>query len=314
MIFSLFGAPEREPSQFVGFAGNVVDRRSEHRADDSAVAALADPAATVLLLRAGRLYLIQEGERFEAHHRPAAIGALGVEAQDCILLGWSGRGPVLAARAGVEPEALPEHIKAIELRSVYTQGLVDDETLGEIAQGAALVNWHGSHRFCGRCGAQTLSRAGGYKRVCSQCGTELFPRTDPVAIMLAVTRDRCLLGRSPHFKPGMFSALAGFIEPGETIEAAVRRETLEESGIRLGRVVYHASQPWPLPYSLMIGCFGEALDEVIDHDRTELEACRWFTRDEVRAMIAGTHPEELTVAPKFAIASHLIHAWVDAGD
>ena len=105
--------------------------------------------------------------------------------------------------------------------------------------------------------------------------------------MLAVTRDRCLLGRSPHFIPGMYSALAGFIEPGETIEGAVRRETLEESGIRLGRVVYHASQPWPFPYSLMIGCFGEALNEDISFDGTELEDCRWFGRDEVRAMLAG---------------------------
>ena len=105
--------------------------------------------------------------------------------------------------------------------------------------------------------------------------------------MLTVTRDRCLLGRGPHFLPGMYSALAGFIEPGETIEGAVRRETLEESGIRLGRVVYHASQPWPFPYSLMIGCFGEALNEDISFDGTELEDCRWFARDEVRAMLAG---------------------------
>ena len=110
------------------------------------------------------------------------------------------------------------------------------------------------------------------------CGAEHFPRTDPVAIMLAVTRDRCLLGRGPHFGPGMYSALAGFIEPGETIEDAVRRETFEESGIRLGRVAYHASQPWPFPYSLMIGCYGEALNEDIQADLTELEACRWFER------------------------------------
>ncbi len=109
-------------------------------------------------------------------------------------------------------------------------------------------------------------RAGGYKRVCTACGTEHFPRTDPVAIMLTVTRDTCLLGRGKHFAPGMYSALAGFIEPGETIENAVRRETLEEAGIRLGRVVYHASQPWPFPYSLMIGCYGEALNEDIDAD------------------------------------------------
>ena len=130
-------------------------------------------------------------------------------------------------------------------------------------------------------------RAGGYKRLCPACGTEHFPRTDPVAIMLTVTRERCLLGRGRHFAPGMYSALAGFIEPGETIEDAVRRETLEEAGIRLGRVVYHASQPWPFPYSLMIGCFGEALNDDISADANELEDCRWFARDEVLAMLAG---------------------------
>src|SRR5690606_6010400 len=159
--------------------------------------------------------------------------------------GWNGSGPILTVPAGVEPEDLPEDFKAIDLRSVYTQGLIDPETLGEVAQAAALLSWHVNHLHCGRCGSPTEMRAGGYKRVCTRCGAELFPRTDPVAIMLTVMRDKCLLGRSPHFRPGMFSALAGFIEPGETIGAEVRRETEEEDGFRLGRVIYHASQPWP---------------------------------------------------------------------
>src|SRR5690554_6065497 len=127
--------------------------------------------------------------------------------------------------------------------------------------------------------------------------------------MLAVRKDVCLLGRSPHFAPGMYSALAGFIEPGETIENAVRRETLEEAGIRLGRFAYHASQPWPFPHTLMIGCFGEALDDDIRFDGRELEDCRWFARDEVRAMIAGDHPAGLRLPPPAAIAFHLIEAW-----
>jgi NAD+ diphosphatase len=130
--------------------------------------------------------------------------------------------------------------------------------------------------------------------------------------MLTVTREKCLLGRGRHFGPGMYSALAGFIEPGETIEAAVRRETLEEAGIRLGRVVYHASQPWPFPYSLMIGCFGEPLNEDIQADLNELEDCRWFFRDEVRSMLERTHKDNLVTPPKGAIAHHLIRAWVDS--
>ena len=157
-------------------------------------------------------------------------------------------------------------------------------------------------------------RGGGVKRACPACGAEHFPRTDPVAIMLAVLPDdRCLLGRGRHFAPGMFSCLAGFIEPGETIESAVRRETLEESGISLGRIAYHASQPWPFPYSLMIGCFGEALDEAVARDDSELEDCRWFDRDEVHSMLEKRHPGGLTVPPEGAIATHLIRAWAQNG-
>jgi NAD+ diphosphatase len=211
-----------------------------------------------------------------------------------------------------EAEALPQTIKAIDYRSVYMQGLLGPAALGELAQAASLLAWHANHRFCGKCGQPTAMRAGGYKRVCTACGTEHFPRTDPVAIMLAVSRDRCVLGRSRHFAPGMYSALAGFIEPGETIENAVRRETLEESGIKLGRVVYHASQPWPFPYSLMIGCYGEALNEDINADLTELEDCRWFERGEVLAMLDKSHPTLFTPPPG-AIAHHLIRAWAEAG-
>ncbi|TIT36569.1 MAG: NAD(+) diphosphatase, partial [Mesorhizobium sp.] len=219
---------------------------------------------------------------------------------------------VLAVPAGIEPEELPETVKAIDYRSVYMQGLIDEAAAGALAQGAALLAWHASHAFCSKCGNRSEMRAGGYRRHCPTCGTDHFPRTDPVAIMLTVTADKCLLGRGRHFGPGMYSALAGFIEPGETIEAAVRRETLEEAGIRLGRVVYHASQPWPFPYSLMIGCFGEPLNDDIQADLNELEDCRWFSRDEVRLMLDRTHADGLITPPKGAIAHHLIRAWVDS--
>ena len=156
-------------------------------------------------------------------------------------------------------------------------------------------------------------RIGGYKRVCTGCEAQLFPRTDPVAIMLAVQPDKCLLGRSPHFPPGMYSCLAGFIEPGETIEDAVRRETFEESGIRIGRVSYHASQPWPFPHSLMIGCFGEALSDIVDPRPRGAGGLRWFFRDEVATIIAGTHPDGIMMPPPGAIASHLVRAWAEDG-
>ena len=312
MTFSPFLAPEREPSQFVGFAGNRIDRQSENRSDDSLDAALADPRARIMITRGGRLWLKLDGGTFDPWFALAEARATGAKIEHAVLLGSDKGGPVVVAPGALEPEALPDGIKAIDHRSVYVQGLVGAEALGALAQGAALLSWHHSHRFCGRCGGQTQMRIGGYKRTCPACGAEHFPRTDPVAIMLAVAGERCLLGRGPHFAPGTYSCLAGFIEPGETIEAAVRRETLEEAGIRLGRVAYYASQPWPFPYSLMIGCFGEALNEDIAFDARELEDCRWFPRDEVRAMVAGTHPDGLVVPPPGAIASHLIRFWAEA--
>ncbi|TKT74976.1 NAD(+) diphosphatase [Aquamicrobium sp. LC103] len=313
MTFSLFSAPEREPSQFVGFAGNRIDRQSENRSDDVLEKAFQDPPLRIMQSRAGRLYLKLPGEAFDPYFTLAEARAMGAKLDHAILLGMSSAGPVVMAPGSVEPEELPDGIKAIDYRSIYTQGLIGEESLGELAQGAALLAWHHNHRFCGRCGARTEMRIGGYKRVCSSCAAEHFPRTDPVAIMLAVRPEKCLLGRSPHFAPGMYSALAGFIEPGETIENAVRRETFEEAGIRLGRVAYHASQPWPFPYSLMIGCFGEALDDDIRADSSELEDCRWFSRAEVQAMLRGENAEGIVVPPSGAIAHHLIRAWATAG-
>ena len=311
MTFPFFDAPAREPSQFVGFAGNRIDRQSENRDDGVLDRALADSRVRILQCRAGRLYLRPVDGRLDPYFRPDEARAMAARLDEAVLLGRSEHGPVVAAPGGLEADDLPDGIKAIDYRSVYVQGLVPPETLGEIAQAASLLAWNASHGFCGRCGAATRMRIGGYKRSCPACGAEHFPRTDPVAIMLAVDGDRCLLGRSPHFAPGMYSCLAGFIEPGETIENAVRRETFEEAGIRIGRVAYHASQPWPFPYSLMIGCYGEALDAVIDFDGKELEDCRWFDRAEVRSMIAGSHPGSIAVPPGGAIASHLIRAWAD---
>jgi len=306
MTSPLFLSPEREPSSLVGFAGNRIDRQSENRSEESLPSALADPSARLLLTRGGRLHLKLNGGGFDPWFSLDEAGTLGAK------LGNDSQGPVIAVPAALEPEELPDGIKAIEHRSIYVQGLIDAEALGALAQGASLLSWHTSSRFCGRCGGKTQMRIGGYKRVCDSCGAEQFPRTDPVAIMLAVKGDKCLMGRSPHFAPGMYSCLAGFIEPGETIEAAVRRETLEEADIRLGRVAYHASQPWPFPHTLMIGCFAEALDEDITFDDRELEDCRWFAREEVRLMIEGSHPDGFGVPPPGAIASHLIRLWAQA--
>ena len=155
-------------------------------------------------------------------------------------------------------------------------------------------------------------RGGGVSRFCAACDAEIFPRVDPVVIMLAIDGERCLLGRQPRFAPGMYSALAGFLEPGETIEEAVRREVKEEAGIQVGRVAYHSSQAWPFPSSLMIGCHAEALSTDVERDAAELEDCRWFEREEVRLMLAGAHPQGLKAPFPMAIAHHLIKAFAES--
>ena len=204
-----------------------------------------------------------------------------------------------------------EELHVTDLRSIAVQGLVAPDHLPPIAEAKAVLHWHARHCFCPNCGAGTLPVNGGWRRDCPQCNAEHFPRTDPVVIMLASDHNRCLLGRSPRFVPTMWSCLAGFVEPGESIEDAVHRETREEAGIVCGRVVYFASQPWPFPTSLMIGCHAEALTREIVVDREELEDARWFTKDEVEAMLMRKHPQGLTTPPPVAIAHHIIRAWIE---
>ena len=178
------------------------------------------------------------------------------------------------------------------------------------AQARALVDWHARHGFCAACGGDTRSVLGGAHRRCTDCEAEHFPRTDPVVIAVVARGDRCLLGRSSHWPDRMFSALAGFIEPGETIEEAVRREVHEEAAIEVGAVRYARSQPWPFPSSLMIGCLADATSDEITLDLAELEEARWFSRDAVRAALAGSDGD-LVVPPPFAIAHHLMRMWVE---
>jgi NAD+ diphosphatase len=193
------------------------------------------------------------------------------------------------------------------------QGLVDAGDLPSLAAGKALINWHARHRFCPNCGTGTIATQGGWRRDCPACKVQHFPRTDPVVIMLALDGEHALLGRSHRFAPGMWSCLAGFVEPGETIEEAVRREVREETGVCCGRVRYFASQPWPFPTSLMIGCHTQALAREIVIDRAELAEARWFAREEVALMLARRHPNGLSAPAPHAIAHHIVRAWVEDG-
>ena len=316
MARSLFDhdAPHPEASRLVAFAGSVLDRRSEHRKETDLADAFANGAARVFALAGDRLVMKVDGARLEGLFSPAEVEALGPDRANALLLGWAPDGaPVLAIPVDKPVEELPDGLKALDPRSIYRQQLLDPETLGAYALASSLNAWSRSNRFCGRCGGALVSEAGGYRRRCAACDALVFPRTDPVAIMLVIDEagDRCLLGRNASFPNAMYSCLAGFIEPGETIEDAVRRETMEESGIRVGRVRYHASQPWPMPHTLMIGAFGEAKSLEINADTTELEDCRWFTRAETQAMLETALGENAATPPPGAIAHRLMRDWLD---
>ena len=195
-----------------------------------------------------------------------------------------------------------------ELRAIA--GLLPPGDAGIAAQARQLVDWHARHGFCPGCGERTHPKDGGWSRRCASCSSEHFPRTDPVVIMLVTDGARCLLGRQPSWPRPFFSALAGFVEAGETLEAAVRREVAEESGVAVDEVRYQASQPWPFPASLMLGCTARATSREIRVDTNELEEADWFTLAEVRAALAAP-TARLAVPPPVAIAHHLIRAWAD---
>ena len=203
----------------------------------------------------------------------------------------------------------PDNARWIDARSLAMELGGGDASIA--GQARALVGWHLRHRYCAVCGKPSHRTKGGYGRICSDadCAAEHFPRTDPVVIMLVVRGDACLLGRQAHFPPGMYSALAGFVEPAESIEEAVAREVFEESGIRVGQVRYLGSQPWPFPSSLMIGCIAEGRTDTIRLDTQELEDARWFSRADAASAM---RPQGVNGAPpKVAIAYHLLSAWLD---
>ncbi len=306
--------PHPEPSRLTAFAANALDRQSEHRADDCIEQALRIDGAHLFAFSGGKLVLKHDGQVLDPLFALYEMKELEPDFDEAILLGYRRSGePRLAVPVKADPESFARHLKALDGRTVYREQHLTGELLGEFAQASSLMTWNANTRFCGRCGSPMLARAGGYKRECEACGHLAFPRTDPVVIMLAVDleRDLCLLGRGPHFPPGMYSCLAGFVEPGETIEDSVRRETFEESGIHIGQVRYHASQPWPMPHSLMIGCFAEARSREIRRDESELEDCRWFTREEARAILEAEEGQPLTSPPEGAIAHRLLRDWVE---
>jgi len=298
------------------FVSNALERAAHLRTDDAKLMALeARRDARAYVVFRDSLIVAQENGRIRALLSIDEAQKFGAN-PGTIFLGLRDEAPLFGM--GIADDAAEKllnrsDVAVAELRGMAMQGAISPDELSAVAMAKSMVNWHRRHGYCANCGARTRAAQGGWRRDCPSCKAEHFPRTDPVVIMLVTSGDDCLLGRQKQFPAGMWSCLAGFVEAAETIEDAVRREVMEESGIRCDNVQYYMTQPWPYPSSLMIGCTAEASTRDIVIDRTELEDVRWFSRAEVTQMLARQHPGGLTGPHPFAIAHHLVGRWLQAG-
>ncbi|AXI44987.1 NAD(+) diphosphatase [Sulfitobacter sp. SK012] len=311
----------------VTFGGSALDRAGELRGDaEGLAAAMADPAS--------RAVLFWRGKPLIATERPAALvrvpldhSALRDVTEAPILLGREDGAAVFAydirdwvpddldeSSLGAFLDNSKQHHPAFEQTTVFAElrqvmNWLNPRDAELAATGKAILVWHEAHGFCARCGEPTEIAEAGWQRSCMSCAASHFPRTDPVVIMLITHGNSVLLGRSPGWPDGMYSLLAGFVEPGETLEAAVRREVFEESGVHVGPVDYLSSQPWPFPASLMFGCRGVATTRDITIDPVEIEDALWVNREELMTAFAGSHPK-IMPARKGSIAHFLLENWL----
>lgn len=309
-------------AETVTFGGGQLDRRGDLRAEADGLSRLDSSRHMVVwhgkvLCDGDRLVLLTSGQ----------VKIFGSQKQDPIYLGEADGEHYFAHDVSFwdPPDGIPDTLGAFSDPSIQTVDFLKNEpsfceirsVMAEFsvleaeltAAGKAILSWHLIHGYCARCGSKTQTAEGGWRRDCPACKGQHFPRTDPVVIMLITHGNSVLVGRSPGWPDGMYSLLAGFVEPGETIESAVRREVLEESGIRVGRVGYLASQPWPFPSSLMLGCWGEATSHEITIDPNELEDAIWITREEMLSVFAGEHPH-IKAPRRGAIAGFILDHWL----
>jgi NAD+ diphosphatase len=277
------------------FSGDGLDRADHLRGDPVAILALlCDAEARELVWENGAPAIDEHGK----------LRWGPIVGDPPLLLGFNGHSPRFSS--------LPDGNTTIDARAHFQLlSLLEAEEAPTFAAALSLANWHRRHAHCSVCGIATEPNRGGWSRQCPSCGSEHYPRVDPVVIMLAEHDGRLLLGRQPHYPPGRYSALAGFVEPGESIEAAVARELKEEAGIAVTDVRYLCSQPWPFPSSLMIGAHAEALGDSLTIDTTELDDARWFSREEVVEALAGGADATFLPPPHTAIARTLLEQWVD---
>ena len=301
------------------FAGNPLDRVSQRRQDAAWIASLLDDPETRLLPFRELKPVVRDPSATTLDWQPVAPWRAAIDSGKTLVLLGIGEGRAYFAldANGVPPANGVEEATA-DVRGLATA--IPGPEAAILAEARSALDWHVRHGFCAQCGTASAISSGGWGRRCPNCRAHHYPRVDPVVIMLAVSGERCLLGRNRRRVGGTrYSCLAGFMEPGETIEEAVRREVLEELGICVGRVRYLASQPWPFPSTLMMGLLAEAVSEEIRIDPEELAEARWFERDEVRAMVERSRTDDpipglATLPPPLAIGHQLARRWAFGAD
>ena len=299
----------------LGFISDKLDRQMENRDDSFLESYISDPDARVILFN-------NCDPVFDLSQKPEILFPLSVLNNFPSISGQTDRRVFLGKYDGKPVFALnlsssllgsfmerPE-IESFYLRKAAIDALVSPEEYTLLGYAHSLIRWHEQTRYCCTCGTDLKSVRGGIRQDCPQCTAQFFPRIDPVVIMLVYRQDHCLLGSNRNFETGRFSCLAGFMESGESVEAAVRREVMEEAGVTVGNVFYHTSQPWPLPNQIMIGCFAEALDDTIALHDDELVSARWFSREDARRLLNG-ELKGFSGPPEIAIAWHLINAFAN---
>lgn len=299
----------------IPLASSPIERAAHYRLDDAWLAkAFASPDVLVMVMQDGAPLLQANGSLLWLGGQAGALDQIAMRA----FLGVDKAGAAIFAldmseRFNIDTSPIAGLGEFADARAAFSMLGAMEGNLASTAR--SLFEWHRSHGHCARCGTASDVAEAGWKRACPACKTEHFPRTDPVAIMLAVKDDKCLLGRQAMWPAGFYSCLAGFVEPGETAEQAGTRELMEEAGIASDwqTAEYLFAQPWPFPSSLMVGLILQATSEEITVDKTELEEARWFTRAEARQIISGTHPD-VYAPPETAIAHHILKVWVQRED
>ncbi|MDE0719628.1 MAG: NAD(+) diphosphatase [Dehalococcoidia bacterium] len=298
------------------YSGNPVDRGETVRRDDEWISDKSKDSSSKFLPLRDLNILVTDGAADGLGWVGAAdLERLGVDTTP-IFLGLLNDTAHFTVDISGQEKAVAEFSEGNGFRFVDARSVTDilsPADSGIVAQARAQINWHNVNGFCAICGGETLMGRGGQVRKCSKCEKENYPRTDPVIIVVVSDGDRCLLGQSRRGRlnrTNTYSALAGFVDQGESLEEAVAREVMEEAGIQVGQVRYHSSQPWPFPSSLMIGCHADAATTEINFDADEMNDVRWFSRDEVASALQGKN-ENLNVPQPIAIAHHLITSWIN---